>query len=118
MTKKGPTIDPGQGNTPLPLPQAPVSHLWSPGLVRNARRGRMSIVEGTQQRMFAFPAGQAAPQGQHSEGSEWSGQGDTERGGLQLKRGKSASPSFELQPPGRRGALAGFLKRSKAGGFR
>ena len=33
----------------------------------------MSIVEGTQQRMFAFPAGPAAPRGQLSGRSEWKG---------------------------------------------
>lgn len=48
----------------------------------------MSIVEGTQQRMFAFPAGPAAPQGQLSGISEWKRQRDGERRGLQLKRGK------------------------------
>ena len=48
----------------------------------------MSIVEGTQQRMFAFPAGPAAPQEQLSGRSEWKGQRDRESGGLQLKRGK------------------------------
>lgn len=48
----------------------------------------MSIVEVTQQRMFAFPAGQAARRGQLSRRSEWKGQRNREGRGLQLKRGK------------------------------
>lgn len=42
----------------------------------------MSIVEGAQQRMFAFPAGQAAPQGQLSGTLVWKGQRTT------IKRGE------------------------------
>lgn len=68
----------------------------------------MSIVEGTQQRMFAFPAGPAAPQGQLSGRSEWKGQRDRERRGAQLKEEKSAFPSFELQAPEGKGAPADF----------
>lgn len=84
MTKKEPTIDPGQGNTPPPFPKTPVSHLWSPGLAGNARRGRMSIVEGAQRRMFAFPAGPAAPRGQLGRG----GGGRSGRGRGTEKRGE------------------------------
>lgn len=36
----------------------------------------MSFVEVTQRRMFAFPAGRAAPQEQLGRGSEWKGGGD------------------------------------------
>ena len=51
----------------------------------------MSIVEGTQQRMFAFPAGQAASREGGSSAGDWSGRGQRDGGrrrGLQLKRGR------------------------------
>lgn len=48
----------------------------------------MSIVEGTQQRMFAFPAGPAAPQGQLSGRSEWTGQRDPRKARTTIKKRK------------------------------
>lgn len=75
----------------------------------------MSIVKGTQQRMFAVPAGQAASRGQLSGRSGWKGaEGRRKKKGPTIKKRKrvlfqALSWSFELQAPrGRGGGFADF----------
>lgn len=75
MTKKEPTIDPVQANTPLPLPQAPVSHLWTPGLARNARRGQDVYCRGYTAENVCLPSRPSSSTGaaQREVGAERAG---------------------------------------------
>lgn len=67
----------------------------------------MSIVEGAQQRMSAFQAGQASPRELPSGRAELKGRRDGERTGLRFfKKDKWAFPIVGLQAPKSRSALA------------
>lgn len=69
----------------------------------------MSIVEGAQPGMFAFPAGQAASRGaaQRESGVEGAG-GRTKEWTTIKRKERSAFPSFKLQAPAGRGPRADF----------
>lgn len=80
----------------------------------------MSIVKGTQQRMFAVPAGQAASRGQLSGRSGWKGaEGRRKKKGPTIKKRKrvlfQALSYKHLEEGG--GGLCRLLKRGEVGGF-